>query len=794
MARYYWWPQLNQDVHEYVKGCAQCQQNKVNTHPQKAPLFPITPTSGALPFQTIAMDFIVKLPESAGFDSILTITDHDCTKMLIAIPCRETITAEGVAELFLRQIFPRFGLPSKIISDRDPRFVSKFMKELCRLMGIVQNVSTAYHPRTDGQSERSNQWLEQYLRFWVDHQQTNWHHYLPLAEFAHNSWKNESTGQSPFEVLMGYSPRAEIFDVTSSIPTVALRLRDWKKAREEAQKLMIKAQKKWTKGKVPEQRYQAGDQVWLEGRNLRIDQPSAKLAQKRHGPFKVKKVLSPITYQLELPPQWKIHDVFHTDLLTPYHETKLHGPNFTKPPPDLIDGEEEYEIEEILQSRRFGRGRKVQYLVKWKGYPDSENQWVDWDNLHADEALADFKQKNPDAVSHIKAEGRRTGDDISPSLMTTDNEHSSPPLVAISGADLPSEVRQLFLDWRPTVPSSWTTPPESEGEDTAVSTGSSPIRRDYYQPQTLIPTNLSLHAAHTPYTTDHTLPYESDHSTEDSFPCPMPEVTNTDAPSPDPLPIPPQPLLEGKHTLGQIHSDPRPHNPGSPLQIIHLSPARQEAPTLCGNPGGAPSPGADGVAGPADEWEETNEGVTWEDYGPRPQVPQGYTLNEGADYIPFNIRLPSGEMKPAKYIKLEYGEDPLVYGMIDGDPHQYVESFQTTPFPSAGPLRTYTSSQLEFFEDDHDLRPEIDSAVAHLYDRSAMAEVECYRINKKKLKHEYEELRQIQHDIWKRELTIGGCARRMAGARIYQRIEAVNRSRMRILMDEYKARRRGRRS
>ena len=106
VAKYYWWPQLAQDAQEYVKGCAKCQRNKVNTHPQKAPLSPITPLTEALPFQTIAMDFIVKLPESAGFNSILTITDHDCTKMLITIPCRETITAEGVAELFLRQIFP----------------------------------------------------------------------------------------------------------------------------------------------------------------------------------------------------------------------------------------------------------------------------------------------------------------------------------------------------------------------------------------------------------------------------------------------------------------------------------------------------------------------------------------------------------------------------------------------------------------------------------------------------------------------------------------------------------------
>ena len=613
------------------------------------------------------------------------------------------------------------------------------MKELCRLMGIIQNVSTAYHPRTDGQSKRSNQWLEQYLRFWVDHQQTNWHHYLPLAEFTHNSWKNESTGQSPFEVLMGYSPRVEIFDVTSSIPTVALRLRDWKNAREEAQRLLIKAQKRWTKGKALEQKYQAGEQVWLEGRNLRIDRPSAKLAPKRHGPFKIKKVLSPITYQLELPPQWKIHDMFHADLLTPYHEMKLHGPNFMKPPPDLINGEEEYKIEEVLQSCKNGRGHKVQYLVKWKGYPDLENQWVDWDDLHADEALADFKRKNPDAITHIKGGKSKETNDTNIHTPMSDNEHSSPPLTTISGTDLPPEVRELFLSWQPTVPSSWTTPPESEGEDTAISTGSSPICRDYYQPQTLIPTNLSLHAAHTPYTTDHPLPEDAT-SSEDSFPCPTPEVTTTNAPSPDPIPIPPRPLMEGEHAVGPVHSHSGSHDPRPVVQVIHIPEASQEAQALRGDTGGA-SPSADTSAGgSADEWVETDEGTTWEAYGLRLQVPEGYVRNEGGDYVPFDIRLLSGEMKPVQYIKLEYGEDPLVYGMIDGDPHQYVESFQATLFPSAGPLHTYTSSQLELFEEDHDLRPKVDSAIHHLYNKSVMAEVECYRINRKKLKQDYKEL------------------------------------------------------
>ena len=140
------------------------------------------------------------------------------------------------------------------------------------------------------------------------------------------------------------------------------------------------------------------------------------------------------------------------------------------------------------------------------------------------------------AVSHIKGGASQETKSNNSRAPMSDNDHSSPPLVAISGTNLPPEVRELFLNWRPTVPSSWTTPPESESEDTAVSTGSSPIRRDYYQPQTLIPTNLSLHAAHTLYTTDHSLPNNA--SSEDSFPCPMPEVT-TNTPSPDPLPIPP---------------------------------------------------------------------------------------------------------------------------------------------------------------------------------------------------------------------------------------------------------------
>ena len=123
-------------------------------------------------------------------------------------------------ELFVQRVFRHYELPRKIISDRDPRFTSKFARELCRLPGIQQNISTAYHPRTDGQSERTNQWLETYLRFFVNYQQDDWAAYLPLAEFVHNNWKNASTGESPFYLLMGSHPRAEWSDAPSALPQV----------------------------------------------------------------------------------------------------------------------------------------------------------------------------------------------------------------------------------------------------------------------------------------------------------------------------------------------------------------------------------------------------------------------------------------------------------------------------------------------------------------------------------------------------------------------------------------------
>ena len=113
--------------------------------------------------------------------------------------------------------------------------------------------------------------------------------------------------------------------------------------------------------------------------------------------------MSPVNYHLKLPTQWSIHPVFHIDLLMLYRETIMHGTNYQRPPPDLVDNAEEYEVEKILDSWLFGRRQRLQYLVKWKGYPDSDNMWVDKDDVFADDKVRTFKESNPEARTHLRA-------------------------------------------------------------------------------------------------------------------------------------------------------------------------------------------------------------------------------------------------------------------------------------------------------------------------------------------------------------------------------------------------------
>src|SRR5258707_14747523 len=146
---------------------------------------------------------------------------------------------------------------------------------------------------------------------------------------------------------------------------------------------------------IPPSQFRVNERVWLDAKNLPLPYQATKLAPKRHSPFRITKEVSPVAYQLSLPASWAIHDVFHASLLSPYQENAVHGPNFSRPPPDLVKGAEEYEVEHLVNHRRHGRSRTLQYFVKWKGYPESDNTWEPAQNIHAPDLLKRYHQRYP---------------------------------------------------------------------------------------------------------------------------------------------------------------------------------------------------------------------------------------------------------------------------------------------------------------------------------------------------------------------------------------------------------------
>ena len=248
----------------------------------------------------------------------------------------------------------------------------------------------AFHPQTDGISERKNQWVELFLRHLTSDQQDDWSDWLTVATAVHNHFKNATTGVPPIEALLGYLPRLDY----SGPPSI----------NERAEERTINAHQRWVQakeainrwaGEPPKRRFEAGDRVWLEGKNLKLPYQNLKLAPKRYRLFKITRVISPVAYQLDLPPSWTIHDVFHAGLLSPYHKTKQYGANFPRPPPDVIDGEEEYEVEAIRNHRRFGRRQTLQYLIKWKGYPEADNTWENHSDVFAEQLIRQYHQTHP---------------------------------------------------------------------------------------------------------------------------------------------------------------------------------------------------------------------------------------------------------------------------------------------------------------------------------------------------------------------------------------------------------------
>jgi hypothetical protein len=225
------------------------------------------------------VDLITDLPPSSGFDSVMVVVDYWLTKGVIISLCHKNIDAAGVAQLFFTNVFTRFGLHDHCISARGPQFTSAFARELARLLKYDLTLSSAYHPQTDGETERLNHELETYLWIFCDGHPERWAGLLPIAEYSHNSARHSSTRKSPFSWTLSYEPRSYPPIGKMFLPTLESRLSELEEAQKEALAAHEKAQRTMRE-RISSKfcLWKFGDKVWLEGHNLKLCYPSRKLA------------------------------------------------------------------------------------------------------------------------------------------------------------------------------------------------------------------------------------------------------------------------------------------------------------------------------------------------------------------------------------------------------------------------------------------------------------------------------------------------------------------------------------
>jgi hypothetical protein len=324
-----------------------------------------------------------------------------------------TVESEGVARLFRDNVWRHHGLFEQVISDRGPQFVSAFTRDLYSLLGIKLSASTAYHPQTDGQTERMNQEVEAYLRMFCNTRQDDWVDWLPMAEFALNNRVHSSTQTTPFrfdtgqDPRLGFEPRRE--NVREDVDTFVSRM---EQASEEAQAALSRAASDMARyydaHRNTREEFNIGDQVWLDSHNIHTTRPAKKLDDKWFGPYPITAKYSRNAYRLALPPTLRIHPTFHISLLRRAIPDSVTGRVCAPPPPpETVDGHLEYEVERVMDSKI--RYRKLWYQVSWKGYDSSHDSWEPVANLtNARSAIEEFHLANPSAPSAANIPRRGT--------------------------------------------------------------------------------------------------------------------------------------------------------------------------------------------------------------------------------------------------------------------------------------------------------------------------------------------------------------------------------------------------
>ncbi len=331
------------------------------------------------------------------------------------IPVRNTIDAAQLVSILVHKLILRgAGVPSSIVSDRGPQFTSKFWSALCYHLRIKRRLSTAYHPQTDGQTERQNQTLEQYLRAYINYHQSDWSRWLVFAEFAYNNSVHASIGMTP---LMAAEGRHAQMETAAPRPTSKLDGVDnpaatkWVESLLKTRREMVDRWKEATatqrayadQGKQPKE-YAVGDSVWLSAKNIRTKRPSKKLDLKYYGPFPITERIGKQAYRLKLGDSvGRIHPVFHVSLLEPCPTSVRASAQESGAQLEVEDEEQEWVVEDIRDS--CVRSRELQYLVKWKGFPEEENTWEPVAHLgNSMELVEEFHQANPEKPNQATLE------------------------------------------------------------------------------------------------------------------------------------------------------------------------------------------------------------------------------------------------------------------------------------------------------------------------------------------------------------------------------------------------------
>jgi hypothetical protein len=334
------------------------------------------------------MDFITQLPcTDSGFDAVFVVIDR-LSKLAHFIPTVTTATAADTARLFVDNIVKAHGLPLDIVSDRDSKFTSKFWAAVCEMWGVARKMSSSFHPQTDGQTERMNKVLEEYLRHFVSPHQRDWDLKLPAAEFAINDTYQASIGTTPFFLTYGQHPLTPVraVEARTNVPAAIDFVLTIRESVKRAKQLMLAAQqrqKAYFDRKRRDVVFEPGQQVFLSTQHIRLKSiGTQKLLPRFIGPFAVVQRIGENAYKLQLPANLKMHPVFHVSLLKPYRSDGRYQP---PPPPIHVDddGELWYEVEAVLQHRELKRGKRTmtQYLIKWKGYGHEHNTWEPEKNL-----------------------------------------------------------------------------------------------------------------------------------------------------------------------------------------------------------------------------------------------------------------------------------------------------------------------------------------------------------------------------------------------------------------------------